>query len=564
MDWSSRHKRRLVKAEKENCLKRLDSANAIIECAERSEILDCIEPAGGEAFIEEDDVPVELEDTINIRNDLKTDLGQWQMDSRTSHRNMRELCILKKYGMDLPISPVALLKKNYTKVNIVTVPPGQYAHFGIKESLMKAANLIEKYEEIICDINIDGLPIFNMFAAGVYCGKQKPYDKKYLICNKIYLEIGIKKIIFKIRAVICDAPAKSLVCGIAHHSSANGCSKCTQVAKKICNVLSYSTESSVVINDENFSKRKYKNHHQLNSLLDPMHVIDLGVTRKMLKKLMQNKVSERSSSLEKLNISKLLVSLKKSITNDFTRLPRGLDELANWKATEFQTFLLYTGVLVLKNNVSDDFYYTFLQLHCAVRLLSCPKNFKNNIQSAEDLLKLFVQNFSVTYNVHSMLHICECVRQHGLLYNFSAYDFENHLQMIKKDVRKPNCILEQLYARNFHTCIVKEQKFLDLKRKTVYSSEEFNLDIKAPNNVCLALPYEPITIKCFKIGQNNETLVIGKRFKNIQPFFDEPLNSLSALGICSADKLLEEEETTFEINTIHSNFCHCPMKIKFF
>ncbi|XP_046811876.1 uncharacterized protein LOC124421110 [Lucilia cuprina] len=228
---------------------------------------------------------------------------------------------------------------------------------------MKAANLIEKYEEIICDINIDGLPIFissnaqlwpvlikvinikniKVFAAGVYCGKPKPYDVNEFLEKFVEevsdlqqnpLEIGIKKIIFKIRAVICDAPAKSLVCGIAHHSSTNGCSKCTQVAKKISNVLSYSTESSVVINDENFSKRKYKNHHQLKFMntktplekinlnmisqvpLDPMHVIDLGVTRKMLKKLMQNKVSERSSSLEKLNISKLLVSLKKSITND--------------------------------------------------------------------------------------------------------------------------------------------------------------------------------------------------------------------------------------------------------
>ncbi|KNC29679.1 hypothetical protein FF38_12377 [Lucilia cuprina] len=48
--------------------------SAIVECAERAEILDFIEPAGGEAFIEEDDVPIELEDTINIRNDLKIPL----------------------------------------------------------------------------------------------------------------------------------------------------------------------------------------------------------------------------------------------------------------------------------------------------------------------------------------------------------------------------------------------------------------------------------------------------------------------------------------------------------
>lgn len=153
-------------------------------------------------------------------------------------------------------------------------------------------------------------------------------------------------------------------------------------------------------------------------------------------------------------------------------MPRGLDELANWKATEFCQFLLYTGLLVLKSHVGDDFYYTFLVFHCAIRLLSCPKNFENNIAAAEDLLKLFVENFSVvfgpqniTYNVHSLLHICECVRQHGLLYNFSAYDFENHLQMIKKDVRKPTDILNQLHRRNVLQNLIQEPKTLGLKEK---------------------------------------------------------------------------------------------------
>lgn len=400
---------------------------------------------------------------------------------------MRELLIiLRNYGVDVPLSPTTLVQKVNSRADIITVPPGEYAHFGIKQNLMKAAHVLQKYDEIICDINIDGLPIFKssnlqlwpilikvinirnikVFPAGIYKGKQKPHDINQFLekfveeifdLQENHLFIGGKKILFKIRAVICDAPAKSFVCGIAHHSSANGCSKCTQLAKKICNVLTYSSEVGKIIDDDDFAKRKYKNHHQLkfnntktplekinlNMIrqvpLDPMHVIDLGVTRKMLSKLMKNKVNEKISISNKENISKLLVSLKKHITKDFTRLPRGLDELANWKATEFRQFLLYTGVLVLKNHVGDDFYYTFLVFHCAIRLLSCPKNFENNIAAAEDLLKLFVENFSVvfgpqniTYNVHSLLHICECVRQHGLLYNFSAYDFENHLQMIKK------------------------------------------------------------------------------------------------------------------------------------
>lgn len=100
-----------------------------------------------------------------------------------------------------------------------------------------------------------------MFPVGIFKGKQKPHDiSQFLeklvekICDlqENHLFIGGKKIIFKIKAVICDDSVKSFVCGIARHSSANDCSKCTEVAKKRC----------TIIDDDDFAKRKYKNRHQ--------------------------------------------------------------------------------------------------------------------------------------------------------------------------------------------------------------------------------------------------------------------------------------------------------------
>ena len=42
-------------------------------------------------------------------------------------------------------------------------------------------------------------------------------------------------------------------------------------------------------------------------------------------------------------ITTSLLQFKKCVTNDFPRKPRGIEEVARWKATEFRQFLLYSG-----------------------------------------------------------------------------------------------------------------------------------------------------------------------------------------------------------------------------
>lgn len=118
--------------------------------------------------------------------------------------------------------------------------------------------------------------------------------------------------------------------------------------------------------------------------------------------------------------------------------------------------------------------------------------------------------------------------------------------MIKKNVRKPTDILQQLYIRNLHTNLIKELKTFEFKEKNCIicsiALNDFSLSVKAPNNICLMLPYKPLTIISFKRDQNNEVIVVGRRFKNICSFFEGPIDSISALGICIAENILEESE----------------------
>ncbi|KAJ8952617.1 hypothetical protein NQ314_007500 [Rhamnusium bicolor] len=54
---------------------------------------------------------------------------------------------------------------------------------------------------------------------------------------------------------------------------------------------------------------------------------------------------------------------------EFNRKPRSLDELQYWKATEYRTFLIYLGPLVLKDILDVAVYENFLAFHFSITIL---------------------------------------------------------------------------------------------------------------------------------------------------------------------------------------------------
>jgi hypothetical protein len=77
---------------------------------------------------------------------------------------------------------------------------------------------------------------------------------------------------------------------------------------------------------------------------------------------------------------------------DFARKPRGLDELARWRATELHFVLLHAGIAIFKGIIRNDHYKHFYLLDSAVRILSSPILYKREemYSYCESLLKLFV------------------------------------------------------------------------------------------------------------------------------------------------------------------------------
>lgn len=129
-----------------------------------------------------------------------------------------------------------------------------------------------------------------------------------------------------------------------------------------------------------------------------------------------------------------MVLLKKYIPKDFVRLPRNLEDIEYFKATELRQFLLYTGPVILKHISNKNAYIHFMSLSCAIRILCSSTLYVTYNNYALQLLEYFVDKYSTIYgdkyishNVHGLLHLpAECLK-HGPLDKFSCFKYENFL-----------------------------------------------------------------------------------------------------------------------------------------
>ncbi|KYN21736.1 hypothetical protein ALC57_05887 [Trachymyrmex cornetzi] len=190
-------------------------------------------------------------------------------------------------------------------------------------------------------------------------------------------------------------------------------------------------------------------------VLDYMHVICLGVTKKLLNLWTSGNSYYKLGQESKRKISDRLENLINiCISIEFPRKPRSLQDLKYYKATEFRQLLLCTGPIAFQGFFDNDIYLNFLILHVSIRILCMEDASEEMINYADELLKNFNKTFTILYgeenvsfNVHALLHLANDVHKHGPLDYFSVFRFENFLQKIKNLIRKPQDTLSQLHRR---------------------------------------------------------------------------------------------------------------------
>ncbi|XP_071652770.1 uncharacterized protein [Temnothorax longispinosus] len=286
---------------------------------------------------------------------------------------------------------------------------------------------------------------------------------------------------------------------------------------------------------------------------DPMHCIFLGEAKKTVLLWCHGTSRAKLSSQQKSIISTLLEEQKCNIPCEFNKKPRSLLESKRWKATEYRTFLLYTGPVVLKSILSHDKYLNFITLHIAITILSSLKHVELYLDYAKLLLRYYVETFIILYgkenashNTHNLSHLCDDVKKFGILQNFSAFPYENYMQSILRMIRKNDKPLEQIVCRiseqnnyinpNLNLIQCNKPQLLNPHfngplinchnynqfAKIVF--EKFLLTNKEPDNCCCLLDGSIVTILNF--ASNNENIiVIGKKYKTPKDFYTEPCKS---------------------------------------
>jgi hypothetical protein len=488
---------------------------------------------------------VEQNDDIGREVQLSSQIRTWALQYNITHVAINGLLkiLRRKYPYEsLPLDARTILRTS-RKVNIVRSCGGSSYYFGLSSQITKIVekgvynfrchNLPFPFEDsstLTLKIGIDGLPISrssniqfwpilgsvdqakvpSLFLISLFYGDSKPDSANNFLSNFVEemkllehegLIISGKHYIFRIRVIIADAPARAFIKSIKNHNAYFGCERCNRRGKWAKRVIYTKNSLGTLYSDESFRDQVYSEHHEGISILtelkidmisqiplDYMHLVCLGTMKKMLLLWTSGPLSSRLGPRDILKISRRLISCKLQFPNDFNRKCRSLKDLKHWKATEYRTFLLYLGPVVLRGVLSNEKYEHFLLFHLGIYILVSESAFESVwVEYAGKLLNRFVDRIPelyfrelLVYNMHSLRHLHLDANIHGPLDRFSAFEFENGMQYLKRLIRTKSSHLSQVVKR------ISELGCVPLSNHVEISlSENGKLSEKSTNNCYL-------------------------------------------------------------------------------
>lgn len=565
-------------------------------------------------------------------------LRNWAMENNVTHKCINDLIPLIKDRYPFLPNDARTILGTPTSNQTIKLHNGEMIYFGLANELSEKL----KYGYVVSDlspnnndrpivrleVNVDGIPIYNSsslefwpilvrsknlknqtpFAVAIFCGRGKPdtiemFLKEFVDECSIIFKNGIvssnNEYGIEISFFTCDAPARAFLKQIKGHTSTFGCERCkirSEYADKrrfYPSGVDFEQRKDVDfeadINDDSHIKgRSPLSHLKLGLVsmfvLDPMHLIFLGVMKRLL--LLYWLEGKRPVKLSKSVVAKIdnhIKLMKKYITNDFSRKMRCLKDIKRWKATEFRFFLLYFGPVLLRSSViNNNFYKHFLLLHSSIFILSNENLVKKYIEIAKSSLIKFVKegseiygkHFNV-YNVHSLIHICEDVQLYGNLNKYSCFPFENYLGRLKRLIRGKNRPLQQINNRlkellnnkvlsldeniNFKPFRIFDKNSNYFQCSKLQINNKMIISTSIPDNV-VAVKRKIYIIKSI-ICIDDVYKCVARKFRYQENCYKYPLES-SKLGIYYAWG--EGDQGFIEISDISSKYISFPFKKGFY
>lgn len=580
---------------------------------------------------------------IEVNNEnLAAQLRYWATSCHVPHSTLTKLLhIIKPYHPELPLYSRTLLHTPL-QFNEKQLDQGAYVHLGLQRGLKHFLKVHEnklnfhqnKKRKLVVSFNIDGLPLYHstnssfwpilglvknivdvkyVFAIGIFYGTSKPTPISSFLadfieeCNNLIDDgffVNGKKYFLHIHSFIADSPAKAFLKSIKGHNGYSCCDKCHEYGiykngRMILNQLTALKRTNI-----SFRQQSDEEHHvgisplvELNIHMikdfpiDYMHNICLGVMKKLLKYWVGGNLNVRLPSAATNAISNKLKIFKNFAPSEINRKPRPLSELSHFKATEFRTFLLYTGIVALKDNIDLGLYNNFLLFHTAIILLITNDNSSStNSDVAAKLLIKFIKHGEqlygkhfVIYNVHILSHLPKDSLRYGGLDEFSAFPFENYLGQLKTMLKSSTKPLQQICRRlyeqesgllNISSSSGKNNKYVLCdgtvpethpykECKKIYLDGYVLSSYSYSNSDCFCFAQNKIIkIKCLLLETCSEEITIyGQYFQDISSFYEYPFHS-SHLNIFLIS-CLSLEEMQFSVSSIQGKFFILPYKDKF-
>lgn len=376
----------------------------------------------------------------------------------------------------------------------------------------------------------------------------------------------------EVRAFIADSPARAYLTSTKGHMGSYGCHRCNALQKK----YNYPPTKGDERTDSTFNDRLHVDHHSddyrvKKSLLeeykykmvtkfpiDGMHALDQGLGKLIVKAVVQKKIKKGSMDHKKVpSACERHGTYKDCAPSLFSRKPRPLSDFGKFKATEFRQFLLYTGLVLVKELLSSSGYYHFLCLSLGYRIISSSNITESRLSVADRLFNIYMRDFhkhyevNLSYNVHCLLHMVVCVRLYGPIDSFSAYTYENSIRKLQFLVKNNTNVLGQIRNR------------MEERRKAQY--HKTTNDLKRGNLIGGCNSYHRIDYTTFvhiiRMSKCKTKCTI-RAYTRTAEHFDKPKSS-KEFGIVLVDDNDLGEEQEIDVNNLVQQCYRIPFQNKF-
>lgn len=375
---------------------------------------------------------------------------------------------------------------------------------------------------------------------------------------------------------------------IVYFNHTYGCQNCTVIGMYKDRRMSFTQIHCEPRTDQSFRERQEPQHHRGSSLLenlpidmvadfvvaDPLHLLDLGVMRKLMRIWIDGKVTKqfKITNTDKLKLNDALLQCNQSLPSEIHRSVRSLQWLKFWKGNEFRTVLLYIGITVFKQVLKPVAYEHFLHLFCAVTICSSD-SYLEYVRLAKILFDEYVETYiqlygasAITSNVHNLCHIVENIERFGNLNSISTYPFENAARHIKLKLKQCDKALEQISLRISEIDSMKRSmkskntvanyifkfpfeilglphvscyRYICIKNSVIFSSKKDNDKwFMTKNNEIVEFEY------AYKL--NGQSILCGRPIIQKDLFFLKPFHS-SHLNIYASDGIRIDDLYTYSI-----------------